>query len=67
MQHDLEYSVTQRRGAKKGAGGSDQPQPEALGIVISPGAQDMGAPRVAAYVWAPASTGEDGAAASIAA
>jgi hypothetical protein len=65
MQHDLESSVTQRRGAKKGP--SDQAQPEALGIVISLGVQDIGAPRVAAYVWAPVSTGEDGAAASIAA
>ena len=65
MQHDREYSVTQRRGAKNAS--SDQTQPEAVGIIISLGAQDVGAPLVAAYVWAPVSTGEDGAAASIAA
>jgi hypothetical protein len=62
MQLDRECSVTQRRAAKQMGGGGDQPQPDVVGIVISPGAQDVRAPRVAAYVWGPVSTGEDGAA-----
>jgi hypothetical protein len=47
----------QRSGAT-GRGADEQAQPDVVGIIISPGAEDLPAPRVTAYVWAPAPTGD---------
>jgi len=44
----------------------EQAQLDVVGIIISPGAQDLLTPRVTAYVWGPAPAG-DGVSASIAA